>query len=162
MTRLYAKNPLNYCMLLVYLLSYSCSSSDLSKEEQKLVGPWELKIAPSNDGSKNVSYIRLGQDRQGLKGILHQKGTEFIFAPMLSYNINHWLINEDTLIITYTFEEGVISVPGKEDQQYDAFQKKDYLIIKELGENYFIAESYHPDIPFTSEHMYSRVPINQL
>jgi hypothetical protein len=143
--------------LLVFgALCYSCSSNDLSKEEQKLVGAWDLEISPSNNGSKNFTYIRLDLNRQGLKGILHQKGSKFIFAPSLSYEINNWHIKNDTLIMTYTFESGIISVPGQKDQEYEAFQEKDYLIIKEMGEDYFIADSYHPSIPWNSEQRYEK------
>jgi len=75
---------------------------------------------------------------------------------MLSYDINHWHIKDDTLIVTYTFEAGIISVPGKEDQTYEAFHEKDYLIIKEIGENYFIAEFYDSTLPFKSIQRYER------
>lgn len=135
----------------------ACVQHDLSKKEQKLVGAWDLDISPSNDGSKNLSYIRLDKDRQGMKGILHQKGSEFIFAPTLSYEINYWHIKNDTLILTYTFESGVITVPGQKDQEYEAFQEKNYFIIKELGEDYFIADYYHPSIPRSSEQRYEKL-----
>jgi hypothetical protein len=156
MIRLNAKSLFSYSLYLVCLLCYSCSSNDLSKEEKNLVGAWEYEIAPSADGSKTYSYIRLGKDRLGFKGLLNKRDSELTFPSFLSHDINHWMIKKDTLIVTYTFEEGVISIPGKEDQEYDAFQEKEYLILKETGEEYFIADSYHPEIPFKSEQRYKR------
>ena len=157
MTRVYSKITIIFAVFLISLLTVSCSNHDLNNKEIKLIGLWNLEVPSQDDKNDYSSYIQLIENRNGIKGLLKVKDSDFISIPMMSHDINHWQLKNDTLIITYTFEGGVISVPGKEDQQYDAFQKKDYLIIKELGEDYFIAESYHPDIPFTSEHMYSRV-----
>lgn len=150
------KALIGYTLFSISLLCSSCSSYNLTEEEQSILGAWEFEIAQSEDGSRNYSFLRLDKDRQGFKGLLHEKGSDLIFAPMLSHDINHWMIKKDTLIVTYTFEEGVISVPRKEDQEYDAFQEKDYLIIKEMGVDYFIAESYDPSIPWTSEQRYEK------
>jgi len=138
-------------IFIIGLILFSCTTSNLEETEEKLVGAWEFEISPSDDGSLNFSYLELKDDRTGLNGIAHGKGSNIALATIMNQKINNWKVKDDTLIIDITMGGGLFTAPNIKDTLISDFEVTNYWIIEEIQNDFFIAESYDPTIPFGSK-----------
>ena len=121
----------------------------MTEEEKQFIGSWTFEISPSKNGNKNFSYLKLNENRKGTNGILvNSNGKTFLGT---SFDVFDWKIRNDTLIVDYMMKGGLFSSPGRKDTVINDYPVRDYWIIKQKLEREFVAESFDPTIPSSSE-----------
>ncbi|QDP01415.1 hypothetical protein [Thalassotalea sp. PS06] len=89
---------------IIYLALLLCGCSDLSKEEQDLVGYWEWNL--ETDGFSESGFIDLRPDRTFAYRIKSTNPTESLIDSKPDYKPSLWRVNQNSICTATHWSEG--------------------------------------------------------
>ena len=154
-----ATNPILKCMfnrltLLLMIAPIACTSP-MTEQEKLLVGSWRHKVNASQDSI--YTYLELDPERIGKYGVVAIIKGQITRIPGATFTVTNWKISNDTLVMDQTLKDAIVSVPNKNDTIVNGPGITSYLILKKINEFEFLAEEYHPNIPYNSHLKFKRI-----
>jgi hypothetical protein len=116
--------------IVAFLLFVSCSSLD--DRERKLVGGWRYAIESSVPADSTFGWKH---------GIVRNVNGKLIDLNFMMYDVQHWHLAGDTLVLGCTMNGGVLSVPGKKDTLIDKMTMKIQWLIHSVSDDTMVAEN---------------------